>query len=155
MASLEVTRAPPITFSTVRCHISTATLFNLCRMCTPMALRSWPPGRLPERVSITATLIGSSESPEAVRLVPGPLRANPRGYPRRLWAPPRRHCPAPLGVRSPILPYWLHFHTNTKSKRPRGVLPLTPRKRERPRSSCLAAVIVAVAPVAATRAGPA
>ena len=43
--------------------------------------------------------------------MPGPLRAIPRGYPRRLWAPPRRHCPAPLGVRSPILPYWLYFHT--------------------------------------------
>ena len=70
----------------------------------------WPPD-LPERLSITATLIDSSGSPEAVRLVPGPLRAIPRGYPRRLWAPPRRHCPAPLGVRSPILPYWLYFHT--------------------------------------------
>lgn len=69
------------------------------------------PTDLPERVSITATLIDSSGSPEAVRLVPGPLRAIPRGYPRRLWAPPRRHCPAPLGVRSPILPYWLYFHT--------------------------------------------
>jgi hypothetical protein len=55
--------------------------------------------------------MGSSGSPEAVRLVPGPLRANPRGYPRRLWAPPMRHCPAPLGVRSPILPYWLYFHS--------------------------------------------
>jgi hypothetical protein len=39
------------------------------------------------------------------------LRVNPRGYPRRLWAPPRRHCPAPLGVRSPILPYWLYLYT--------------------------------------------
>jgi hypothetical protein len=52
--------------------------------------RLWPPD-LPERVSLTATLIGSSESPEAVRLVPGSLRANPtnpRGYPRRLWPRP-------------------------------------------------------------------
>jgi hypothetical protein len=46
--------------------------------------------------------------------VPGRPRANPRGYPRRLWAPPRRHYPAPLGVRSPILPYWLYFHTDKK-----------------------------------------
>jgi hypothetical protein len=58
--------------------------------------RLWPPG-LPERVSITATLIDrllwvSGGCASCAR----PLRANPRGYPRRLWAPSRRHCPAPL-----------------------------------------------------------
>ncbi len=56
----------------------------------------WPPD-LPERLSITATLIDSSGSPEAVRLVPGPLRAIPRGYPRRLWAPSQAPLPCSTG----------------------------------------------------------
>jgi hypothetical protein len=47
---------------------------------------------LPERVSITATLIGSSGSPGAVRLVPAPLRANPHG----LSASPMGPAQAPL-----------------------------------------------------------
>jgi hypothetical protein len=40
-------------------------------------------------------------------------------------------------------------------KREHGMCSRSPREGERPRSSCLAAAVVIVAPVAATRAGPA
>jgi hypothetical protein len=80
----------------------------------PFPFELWPPD-LPERrerVSITATLVVGSSGPPSggcVRcascdLCPAPWGPTPypRGYPRRLWTPPRRHCPAPLGAGGPI-----------------------------------------------------
>jgi hypothetical protein len=72
------------------------------RICTPVVLLDYshPPPDLPERVSITATLT-SPGSPEAVRLVPGPLRANPRGYPSASPMGPAQ-APLPCSTGGPI-----------------------------------------------------